>query len=54
VRRTVPPSAEIQANIDKLLTRELVDDPAPSRPHLIFGNEGPVDGEVRVSRSMHS
>ena len=27
VRRTVPPSAEIQANIDKLLGRGLVDDP---------------------------
>ena len=27
VRRTVPPSAEIQADIDKLLARGLVDDP---------------------------
>src|SRR6202049_1962338 len=27
VRRTVPPSAEIQANIDKLLARGMVDDP---------------------------
>ncbi len=27
VRRTVPPSAEIQAEIDKLLGRRLVDDP---------------------------
>src|ERR1700681_1751895 len=27
VRRTVPPSAEIQASIDKLLSRGLVDDP---------------------------
>ncbi len=27
VRRTVPPSAEIQANIDRLLSRGLVDDP---------------------------
>ena len=27
MRRTVPPSAEIQANIDKLLTSRLVDDP---------------------------
>src|SRR2546421_930139 len=27
VRRTVPPSAEIQAEIDKLLSRRLVDDP---------------------------
>jgi hypothetical protein len=27
VRRTVPPSAEIQANIDKLLSRGMVDDP---------------------------
>jgi hypothetical protein len=27
VRRTVPPSAEIQANIDKLLGSRLVDDP---------------------------
>ena len=27
MRRTVPPSAEIQASIDKLLGRELVDDP---------------------------
>jgi putative transposase len=27
VRRTVPPSSEIQANIDKLLSRGLVDDP---------------------------
>ncbi len=27
VRRTVPPSAEIQANIDKLLGGGLVDDP---------------------------
>src|SRR5512147_3330040 len=27
VRRTVPPSAEIQAEIDKLLARGLVDDP---------------------------
>jgi hypothetical protein len=26
VRRTVPPSAEIQANIDKLLSSKLVDD----------------------------
>ena len=28
VRRTVPPSAEIQANIDKLLASRLVDDPS--------------------------
>jgi putative transposase len=27
VRRTVPPSAEIQANIDKLLSSRMVDDP---------------------------
>jgi hypothetical protein len=27
VRRTVPPSAEIQASIDELLARGLVDDP---------------------------
>jgi hypothetical protein len=27
VRRTVPPSAEIQARIDKLLSRGMVDDP---------------------------
>ena len=27
VRRTVPPSSEIQANIDRLLSRGLVDDP---------------------------
>src|ERR1700738_5154444 len=27
VRRTVPPSAEIQANIDSLLSKGLVDDP---------------------------
>ena len=27
MRRTVPPSAEIQAEIDKLLSRGLVDDP---------------------------
>ena len=27
VRRTVPPSAEIQASIDKLMSRRLVDDP---------------------------
>jgi len=27
VRRTVPPSAEIQANIDNLLSRGMVDDP---------------------------
>jgi transposase-like protein len=27
VRRTVPPSAEIQASIDKLLARGMVDDP---------------------------
>src|SRR5256885_8120830 len=27
VRRTVPPSAEIQASIDKLLANRLVDDP---------------------------
>jgi len=27
VRRTVPPSAEIQANIDELLGKEMVDDP---------------------------
>src|ERR1700681_4066123 len=27
VRRTVPPSAEIQAEIDKLLARGMVDDP---------------------------
>jgi hypothetical protein len=27
VRRTVPPSAEIQANIDKLLAGKLADDP---------------------------
>src|SRR2546429_2599573 len=27
VRRTVPPSAEIQASIDKLLSRGMVDDP---------------------------
>ena len=27
VRRTVPPSAEIQANIDKVLGSRLVDDP---------------------------
>jgi hypothetical protein len=27
VRRTVPPSAEIQAEIDKLLSRGLVDEP---------------------------
>ena len=27
VRRTVPPSAEIQADIDKLLGSRLVDDP---------------------------
>ena len=27
VRRTVPPSAEIQASIDKLLSSRLVDDP---------------------------
>jgi hypothetical protein len=27
VRRTVPPSAEIQAEIDKLLGSRLVDDP---------------------------
>jgi hypothetical protein len=27
VRRTVPPSAEIQAEIDKLLSKKLVDDP---------------------------
>jgi hypothetical protein len=27
VRRTVPPSAEIRANIDKLLASGLVDDP---------------------------
>jgi hypothetical protein len=27
VRRTVPPSAEIQASIDKLLSKGLVDDP---------------------------
>ena len=27
VRRTVPPSAEIQAEIDKLLGRGMVDDP---------------------------
>src|SRR6516164_4764717 len=28
VRRTVPPSAEIQAEIDKLLGKQLVDDPS--------------------------
>jgi transposase-like protein len=28
VRRTVPPSAEIQAEIDKLLGKRLVDDPS--------------------------
>jgi adenylosuccinate synthase len=27
VRRTVPPSAEIQASIDKVLARGMVDDP---------------------------
>src|SRR5436305_6430336 len=27
VRRTVPPSAEIQASIDKLLSKGMVDDP---------------------------
>ena len=27
VRRTVPPSAEIQAEIDKLLSEGMVDDP---------------------------
>ena len=27
MRRTVPPSAEIQASIDKLLSRGMVDDP---------------------------
>ena len=27
VRRTVPPSSEIQASIDKLLSRGMVDDP---------------------------
>src|ERR1039458_10899607 len=27
VRRTVPPSAEIQANIDRLMSRGMVDDP---------------------------
>src|SRR5450631_1442996 len=27
VRRTVPPSAEIQASIDKLMSRGMVDDP---------------------------
>jgi hypothetical protein len=28
VRRTVPPSAEIQVEIDKLLGKRLVDDPS--------------------------
>jgi hypothetical protein len=27
VRRTVPPSAEIQASIDKLMSQGMVDDP---------------------------
>ena len=30
VRRTVPPSAEVQASIDKLLSRGMVDDPQKS------------------------
>jgi hypothetical protein len=44
VRRTVPPSAEIQASIDKLLSRGSVEDPQkirrrcfPSSPGLALG-----------------
>jgi putative transposase len=34
VRRTVPPSAEIQASIDKLLGKGMVDDPQKMLPEL--------------------
>jgi hypothetical protein len=35
VRRTAPPSAEIQAEIDKLLDKRLVDDPQKMFPELV-------------------
>jgi hypothetical protein len=34
VRGTVPPSAEIQASIDKLISRGVVDDPQKMLPEL--------------------
>jgi hypothetical protein len=42
VRRTVPPSAEIQANIDELLGRGLVDDPQKMLSELARARR-PVD-----------
>jgi hypothetical protein len=41
VRRTVPPSAEIQASIDKLVGKGMVDD-----PQMMLSELGPAGGPV--------
>src|SRR5437763_11198358 len=47
VRRTVPPSAEIQAEIDKLLSRGMVDD-----PQRMLGELGRLGARLIIQRAV--
>jgi hypothetical protein len=47
VRRTVPPSAEIQASIDRLLSKGMVDDPRRTSD-LLWGRPGTPPDSVTV------
>ena len=47
VRRTVPPSAEIQAEIDKLLAKGMVDD-----PQKLLGELGRLGARLIIQRAV--
>ena len=47
MRRTVPPSAEIQAEIDKLLSRGMVDE-----PQKMLGELGRLGARLIIQRAV--
>jgi hypothetical protein len=47
VRRTVPPSAEIQADIDKLLGKGMVDD-----PQKVLGDLARLGARLIIQRAV--